>query len=86
MYIDRYLIETKNEKDIIPVDDLTRKIQVYVEDAGGDPSIFKRNGIGKYLNDLKIRKETVKDPATGKPCSSLIGYKYRFTSEVTEMG
>ena len=50
---------TGNVSNTIPVSELTQALKEYVKKFGGDPSKVTPNGIGKYLNDLNIKKTTI---------------------------
>ena len=53
------LIFTGNESDAIPVSELTEALKEYVKKFGGAPSKVKDKGVGKYLNDLGIKKTEI---------------------------
>ena len=50
---------TGNVSDAIPVSELTQLLQEYVKKFGGDSSKVTPNGVGKYLNDLGIKKNEI---------------------------
>ena len=74
---DAEIVDTNIKSDIIPVQELTTKLKAFVTKAGGDGSKVTINGVGKYLKDLKIRKDNIKIPGSKCKVSSIIGYRWK---------
>lgn len=74
---DAEIEDSGDSNDIITVQDLTEKLSAFVNSAGGDGSKISVNGVGKFLNDLKIRKDDVKLPIRKSKVKAIIGYKWK---------
>ena len=69
--------DSGDSSDIITVQDLTEKLTAFVNSAGGDGTKISVNGVGKYIKDLKIRKDNIRLPGAKGKVSAIIGYRWK---------